>query len=341
MFILRRPGLTLGILATLVAATAAAGLYFLAAPVVAVAEAVRGPAVEAVYATGTVETELSTRIAPTVRGRIVEVAVAEGDAVRKGDVLVRLDEREAAAHVDELAARARYLDEEHRRTVTLFERGHLSGQARSQAASALQEGEAALAVARKRLDEHRLRAPHDGRVLREDAEVGEVVGPGDVLVWLGGGDLRITAEVDEEDIPRVTVGQTALIKADAFPEESFTGKVKEITPLGDPRSRSYRVRVALPPGTPLRAGMTAEVNVVVREDDAAVLVPLAALDGGYVWVVEDDVVRRQDVTVGVIGGKRVEVREGLAAGAQVVVNPPPKLREGQEVRVRAAAAGMS
>ena len=86
--------------------------------------------------------------------------------------------------------------------------------------------------------------------------------------------------MDEEDIPLVTVGQPVLIKADAFPGRILDGTVAEITPKGDPVNKSYRVRIGLPPDTPLMIGMTVESNIVVRREDAALLVPQAASRDG-------------------------------------------------------------
>ena len=79
----------------------------------------------------------------------------------------------------------------------------------------------------------------------------------------------VTAEVDEEDIARCRPGQQAVIKADAFPGRVLKGQVNEITPLGDPLNKSYRVRVALPDDTPLHLGMTTELNIIVSEQPNA------------------------------------------------------------------------
>ena len=92
--------------------------------------------------------------------------------------------------------------------------------------------------------------------------------------------LRISADVDEEDIPLVKVGQKVLIRSDAFPSRVFTGEVLEITPKGDPVARSYRVRIELPADTALMIGMTAETNIVTAEKQDALLVPASAVSGG-------------------------------------------------------------
>ena len=89
----------------------------------------------------------------------------------------------------------------------------------------------------------------------------------DTVFWIGDPKpLRITADVDEEDVPRVEPGQKVLLRADAFPDRVLEGGLTSITPKGDPVQKTYRVRIELPDDAPLLIGMTVEANVVVRED---------------------------------------------------------------------------
>lgn len=324
----------------LIAAAVVAGgawHFLLGARTVIVTTPTRGPAVQAVYATGTVEARKMAGIGPEVTGRIVAIPVAEGDAVTAGDVLLRLDEREAQARVDELEAKSRYLETDLERARNLFARGHVSANTRDLAQSEFDAARAALAVAREKLREHRLRAPFDGQVIRKDGELGEVVDKGDVLIWIGCcAPLRIEAEVDEEDIPMVALGQVALIRSDAWPERVFEGRVDEITPKGDPVARNYRVHIGLPPESPLMIGMTSEVNIVVARHENALLVPLDALDGKHVWVVEDARLARRAVRLGIVGTDAAEITDGLADDALVLLNPPERLTDGARVRTRLA-----
>jgi len=156
-----------------------------------------------------------------------------------------------------------------------------------------------------------------------------------VLFWIGrASPLRIEAEVDEEDIPLVAVGQSALIKADAFAGRKLDGTVADITPKGDPVNKSYRVRIALPRDTPLRIGMTVESNIVVRREGAALLVPQGAVSGGHVFVVVEGRVVRRAVVMGVVGQGVVEIRDGVAEGETVVLDPPASLADGSPVRLK-------
>lgn len=291
-----------------------------------------GPAVEAVYATGNVEPEFWARIGPVSTGRIAEVLVKEGDSVTIGQPLARLDDREARARVAELEARAAYWRGEVARSRTLTERGIRSKEASDKAQSEYQQVQAAIQAARQRRLDLVVTSPIDGVVLRRDGEPGEVVEPKDALFWIGEPrPLRITADVDEEDIARVSPGQRVLIKADAFSDRILDGTVDRMTPKGDPVQKAFRVRVRLPDDTPLLVGMTAEINIVTAEKAAALLVPAGAAAGATLMVVEDGRAQPRNVRFGIRGRDAVEVVEGLAAGATVVVNPPSTLKPGDRV----------
>lgn len=315
-------------------------------PAVTVAQPVRGPAVEAVYATGTVEPRREAELASTVTGRIRDYPVAEGQPVIAGATLVQLDDLTARADLQALQARVDYLRSDLERSRQLLGGGHVSRQAYDLKASELAQAEAAAEAQRQRLMDLTLVAPFDAVVLRRDHEVGEVVQPGDVLLWLGTPPpYEIEAQVDEEDIPRVSLGQTALIKADAFPGADLRARVAEIAPMGDPVNKQYRVRLLLPPDSPLMIGMTVETNVITRRSEDALLIPEDALVGRSVFVVHEspDVTGwralRRDVTPGVYGDGLVEVLQGLEPEARVVVAPPPGLEHGESVRLEAAAGG--
>ena len=172
-------------------------------------------------------------------------------------------------------------------------------------------------------------------MLRRDGEPGEMVDTNQTVFWVGEPrPLRVTADVDEEDVPRVRPGMRALLKADAFPGQVFEGRLAAITPKGDPVQKTYRVRIELPPGTPLLIGMTIEANIVVRETENAVLVPVEAVRDGAVWVVEGELARRRAVEVGVTGPRLAEIRAALAPGEAVVVGPPPGLADSARIRAR-------
>lgn len=307
-------------------------------PLVEVAQAVRGPAVEAVYATGTVEPVRWAAVAPAVKARLREVLVDDGDPVRAGQILAHLDDTVAQAQVSEVEARARFAAEDAERLERLAGRGATARTDVERAQSEARALAAAAEAARRRLDDYDLKAPIDGVVLRRDGEPGEMVDTTQTVFWIGEAKpLRVTAEVDEEDVPRVRPGMKALLTADAFPGQVFTGRLAAITPKGDPVQKTYRVRIELPDEAPLLIGMTVEANIVVRETPDALLVPSTAVRDGAVFVLGGgERARRQPVETGVVGPRRTEIRSGLVEGALVLADPPEGIEDGRWVRAEQA-----
>ncbi|MES2195127.1 MAG: efflux RND transporter periplasmic adaptor subunit [Pseudomonadota bacterium] len=302
-------------------------------PAVTAVRVTRGSAAEIVYATGAVEPETWSRSTPLVRGRIVERCRCEGQTVRKGDVLARLDDKEAVATLNDLRALEDFQRREFERQDQLLARGVATSQAHQKAESDLARIRAQIAAQTQRLEYYKVMAPMDGTVLKEDGEVGDMVEPGTVLYRIGlERPLWVVAEVNEEDIPRVRVGQRALLRTDAFANQVLPGVVKQITPAGDPVAKTFRVRIGLPDDTLLRVGMSVEVNIVSREKPDVILVPANAVVGNSLLVVEADRARQRKVEIGIRGTGFVEIVKGATEGELVVSPATTNIKHGSRVR---------
>ncbi len=303
-------------------------------PEVAAAAATRGTAVEIVYATGGVEPVRWAKVASLIRDRIVEICDCEGKTVKKGDVLARLDDREVKAQLEDLKAREAFLKREMSRVSELITRGAATTQSFERASMDLQQVQAQITVQGEKIDDYTIVAPMDGVVLRRDGEIGEIAEAGQILYRVGvPKPLQVVAEVNEEDIPRVKIGQTGLFRTDAFPDRRLEGKVNEITPMGDVAAKTFRVKMLLPDDTPLKPGMSVEANIVTREKPNALLIPADALQGNAVFVLDGATVRRREVKIGIRGTRAVEVLSGLADGERVAAPAATGLEDGARVRV--------
>ena len=321
------------LLLTLAAAAGGAGYWYTnRAAAVATVLPTRGQAAEVVYATGVVEPRVWAQVTPLVRERIIEYDDREGETVRAGDVLARLNSREAETVAAELQARLQLARDDQQRLAMLAESRAASQQELDRARSEVVRLEAMVAGQAARLENYVLRAPIDGVVLRRDGEMGEIAEPGAVLFWVGRPKpLVVIAEVNEEDIPLVAVGQRALLRSDAFPARSLEAVVDNITPKGDPLTRTYRVRFRLPDDTPLMIGMSVDVNVVTRVSEGALLLPSLAVRDDAVFVVQDGVAHRRPIEVGIRGMQAVEVVAGIPEDARVVSPYPEGLADGARV----------
>jgi len=289
-----------GAAAVLVAA-AAAFWWFRPISVEVVAPA-RGTAVQAVYATGTVEPTIMMPIAPRIGARIVELRADEGDVVKKGQMLARLENTDMQNALAQLQAQADFARRDYARDAALVKQGAIAPQVYDKAKAAYESAVAAVAAARAQADYMVLTAPNDGRIIQRDGEVGQFIPINQPVFWLSvQSPLRISAEVDEEDVSLVAPGQKVLIRADAFEGQTFEGTVTSVTPKGDPIARSYRVRIAFARTAPLQIGMTAETNIVTREKKNALLIPASAVSNKAVWKVAGGRLVHQSVVIGVNG----------------------------------------
>jgi RND family efflux transporter MFP subunit len=323
------------IFALIIAAAAALGWWrFGRGPEVTAVHPTRGTAVEIVYGTGAVEPLRWAKVASVIRDRIIYLCNCEGQKVKKGDVLARLDDRDVRAQLQELKAREDFAKREMQRVTELIGRGAATQQAFERASMDLRQIQGLISVQMEKINDYVITAPLDGVVLRQDGEVGEVAEQGQILFRVGmPKPLQVTAEVNEEDIPRVVVGQTVLLRTDAFPDRKLTGRVREITPIGDPVAKTYRIRIDLPDDTPLKPGMSAEANIVTREKPNALLIPSDAVQGSSVFVIDGSRVKKREVKIGIRGTRAVEILAGLKESERVASPAGTDLADGRRVRV--------
>ena len=317
----------------LIAAMAAGAWWYLRGPAVTLAKVTRGAAAEIVYATGSVEPETWSRLTPLVRGRLVERCRCEGKEVKTGDRLARLDDREAQATLRDLRALESFSLQESERQTQLLSRGATTAQAHQKAGSELARIQAQISAQIERLRYYELLAPMDGTVLREDGEVGDMVESGTILYRIGlARPLWVVAEVNEEDLPRIRVGQKALLRTDAFAGKSLTGFVKQITPAGDPVAKTFRVRIGLPDDTPLHIGMSVEANIIAREKPDTLLVPSNAVIDHGLLVYKDGQLAFRKVETGIRGTSQVEILSGAEEGELVASPATTNIRNRTRVR---------
>jgi len=286
--------------------------------------------------------------------RVAEMAVEEGDIVRQGQLLVRLDESvpraqrdQAAAAVEEAEAALRIAEQDLARAVELARSQSVARQILDQRRAAAAQAEARLAAARgslaeaeAKLAQARILAPTDGVVSRRSALLGAVVPAGQEMVRLiRDGRLEFDARIPELELARVRPGQTVRV---THGERVIEAQVRAIAPVVSSETRLGLVHVALPPDSGLRPGMFARAQIDTGES-RGLAVPQEAIvlrEGrSAVFVLpegSDRVVLRPIVT-GARHDGMVQVTEGLTAEEPVVVAGAGFLTDGDRVRVADAA----
>ena len=329
----------------------------------------------------------TVEVAPRVDGRLREIPVRLGDPVAQGQVVGRveddelqqqLSQREASYEVARATVRQREADLALARTTrdrsqTLFARELVARQelddaeARHQAAQAqldlaraqFDEAGARLAELRINLENTVLLSPVDGFIGRRYLDPGAYVSSNTAVVSVVDVSLvRLLANIVERDLRMVNDGVIAHIEVDAFPDESFTGRVARVAPVLDPATRTAEIEIEIPnPDFRLKPGMYARVGLAIGTKSGALVVPREALvvrtSARGVFVV-DEVgdgrnARFAALVTGLEDGRYVEVVDGVAEGDRVVTTGAAGLQHGDPVRfpgdpppgapARAAASG--
>lgn len=296
-----------------------------------------------------------------VGGEVREVLVREGESVRAGQVVVRIDATEYEARVAqargnlnnaraqlEIAAKTRD------NNLALVERGFISKNALDNSTSqfagakaSVDAAQGALDLVQKSLNDTVIRAPIAGLVSARLVQPGEKVAPDSKLIDIVNlQKMELEAGVPAADVARVVIGQPVELGVEGLPER-FEGRVARINPATQAGSRSVPVyiRVANPQNL-LRAGMFAEARLTLASKADVLALPQSALrkdgSGAYVFVIADGKIERRAVTLGASGLAgdefRTEIASGLQVGMQVIRTDMGNLRPGTPVRVVTAAA---
>lgn len=294
------------------------------------------------------EPELAFRIA----GKVIERGVEVGQRVRQGQVLARLDPQDvrlqleaARAQVSAAEAALQVASAERARHQTLLDRQLVS---RSQfdavdnqyraAEARLKQARAEHEVAGNQVGYAELRAPQEGVIARRAIEVGQVVAAGQVAFVLAvQGEREVAIDLPEQDVARYRIGQPVSVALWSQPGRDYAGRIRELAPAADSRSRTYSARVAFVEAeVPAELGQSALVAIRSAEQ-VPLAVPLSAVTAEqgrpYVWRVRPDAtLERVPVRTGPFGEALVPVLEGLGAEDWVVLAGGHLLQEGQTVR---------
>ena len=285
----------------------------------------------------TVRARVRATLEAKISGRIDQLPVVAGQAVKKGDLLVQLEVREVQARLDQAKAVEQQAAQDRKRFETLLAQKAVT-QAEYDAIQARAEVAAAsVAEAETMLGYARITAPFDGVISRRLAEVGDLASPGRPLLELEDpGSLRLEADVPEALIDRVQLGSKLPVRVGSRTND-LEGVASELAPTADPNTRTFRVKLDLPPESGLRLGQFGRVAVPVGEI-ASIRVPLSALvvrgQMEMVFVVVDQHAQLRLVKTGKRIGIEIEIVSGLDVGEPVVIEGGAALLDGQPVEVR-------
>ena len=299
----------------------------------------RGPIAETLTFNSTLETESTVDLFPRVAGQVQELLVEEGDFVKTGDPLLKIDDREWRVDANEAQVNLQRESANFARSESLYERNLINEQDYQNAKFMLEQMKLRLDRAQIRLDHATVRAPFDGVVSDRQVQVGARVSTGNKLFSLVSlQDMVARVFVPGRYLPDVAKGQAATVTSDFLPDRSFQGWVKRISPVIDPQSGTFKVTVGISnPDLDVLPGLFVKAAIVTEEREAALLVPKRAVvyDGGnkFLFTVRDDKAVRLPLEAGFESPDTIEVRSGLEEGDPVIVLGQSGLKDDSPVKI--------
>ena len=273
-------------------------------------------------------------------GRIDWIGPREGDRVKKGELLARIDVSALKAIIDRAEATLNLTDDLYQRRKTLFDRGIVHQEALEKALTDKALAESDLLKARVEYDRGFPLSPINGTVNHLYVDEGEFLNRGQPLVDLVNVDkIKINVNVPELDIRYLKRGQKVMVKIDALPDSSLPGIVDFVSYKADPATKTFLVRILVDNAKhAIRPGMIARAIFQRRSIPDALVAPLFALmdKGGerILFVEKDGTARARTVSVGVIEGDRVQITSGLEIGDRLIVTGQREVEEGMKVQVQ-------
>ncbi len=299
----------------------------------------------------TLEAERWVDVRARRAGQVIALLKEEGDPVRVGTIMARLDADAAQISVAQREVAYREAKQRYEREDALFERNLGSKQSYENAKTQFESSKAQLEQAKLDLSYTAIRSPIEGIMTLRNIEVGNMVTNNQVVASVAKFDpLLARIQVTEKDFGKITVGQTARITVEAAPEREFAGTVKMISPVVDPESGTVKVTVEIPrtDASLLRPGMFASVYIITETRRNTLVIPKKALvlegEGNQVFTFETDPesgrgqAQRRRIEIGFTDSDRLEILSGLSQGEQVITVGQEGLRPGSSVRLVGEAA---
>jgi RND family efflux transporter MFP subunit len=319
-------------------------------------------------ASGYVVAQRKAAVASKATGRLEYLGVVEGDRVKKGQVLARLEDTDIKASLDQARANLRLNEADLRdaqqwlaRQKTLLEKGVSTQSDYDGAEARYQRVLASIAVANAivvgaevALENTLIRAPFDGTVLTKNADVGEMVAPmaasvssrSAVVTLADMSSLQVEADVSESNIERITLGQPCEITLDAYPEVRYEASVAKIVPTADRAKATVMVRVAfklydarvLPEMSSKVLFLTKTTETIPTAARSMLTVPLSSVatrnGKKVVFTVRNDQAVAVTVSTGKDAGALVEITQGLSVGDRVITGLTERIVDGLRVKVK-------
>jgi membrane fusion protein (multidrug efflux system) len=296
--------------------------------------------VAALYSgTAALESDQEAQVVAKVIGEVVELRVEEGQHVKAGDILARLDGDRLRLETERARTNLAKLERDLARQRELLAKGLVSDESLERYQFDIDALKADLHLAELELSYTDIRAPIDGVIAERQIKVGNTVAVNQPLFRLTDLEPLVAyLHVPEREFSKLHPGQAAQLRVDALGGAIFTGRIARISPVVDSATGTFKVTVETIDSTgALKPGMFARFDVVYDTRRDAILIPRAAIVEDEanltVFVIEGDVAHQRTIKTGLTNGALIEVVEGLTGDERIVTIGQSGLRDGGKVRV--------
>ncbi len=289
--------------------------------------------------TATLEAEEEAIVVARVAGVVKEILAEEGQRVKKGQILARLDDEQMRFRLNQAEADYNKLAKENERNEELFRKNLISADAFDKIRFEFEAKKASLDLARLELNYASIRAPIDGIVAARFIKTGNMVNTNEQTFKITDFEpLNALLYIPERHMRKLEFRQSVSITVDAVPENNFKGFVKRISPVVDPQSGTCKVTIEVEDQqNRLKPGMFGRVNIIYDTHHQTLLVPKEAIMSedreSALFVVRDSIACRKIVNCGYVNGTHVEILDGLNEGDTVVTIGQASLKDSSRVDI--------
>lgn len=298
------------------------------------------------HTTSTISSDVDAPAVARVDGEVTEILVEEGDLVKKGQILARLDGDRLRLQVRQAKAKLEKTTREYERFIDLHDRGLVSSAAFDGMKYDLDALQAGYELQKLNYNYTSIRAPLSGVVSARDIKVGQHINEGDATFRVTN-TSRLVAylRIPQSELAKFSAGHTADVKVDAMPEQTFTATIARISPTIDTRNGTFRATAYLNnDGGLLVPGMFGRFKIAYEKHANALVIPTAAVleedNISVVYIVDNGAAVRRPIETGIEEDGIIEVLSGLEGHEQIIVTGQSGLRDGSKVLASVQSNGL-
>lgn len=277
-------------------------------------------------------------------GIISKIYVDEGMRVRKGQLLAKLDMHEIEAQFNQAKSAYEKAQRDYKRAKKLYEDSVATKEQFQNAQTGLDMAKAGYEVAEFNYKYSSIKAPANGSILYRLAEDRELIGPGQPVIVFGttGQKWLIRAGVNEKDLLRINLGDSAVVNFDAYPGNKFSAQVNEIAEAANPMNGTFEVELLIRKNElPLKAGFVAKIRIFPSKGKRYIIIPVESLvdvdeNSAYIYTPtsERDSVKKLNISIAFIFNDKIAVDEGLKENTEVITDGSSYLNENSRIRIQ-------